>query len=209
MHNQYPQRARSRLRYKLADGERGADHVGVLDGSGQRRLAQGLCQAGDAAVMRHNLYSHQRTPPPPCPTKDHRQSTIIQVGRMASNWRKWGPDLTAVTLAQPFRFRHCLAGCHSHNHSLSHLQVCKSSFHRKNQNICKQLITRHVRRPQRLPYISFTNTTHIRRQLHEDGVGKVEGAPLYTLPKEPLPSSSPSSRPSIVARCLSRTNVVM
>lgn len=67
-----PREARSRLRYKLADGERGADHVGVLDGSGQRRLAQGLCQAGDAAVMRHNLYSHQRTPPPPCPTKDHR-----------------------------------------------------------------------------------------------------------------------------------------
>lgn len=72
MHSQHPQRGKKQAALKLVDKERGADHIGVLDGSGQRRLAQGLCQAGDAAVMRHNLYSHQRTPPPPCPTKDHR-----------------------------------------------------------------------------------------------------------------------------------------
>ena len=34
-------------------------------------------------------------------------------------------------------------------------------------------------------------------------------APLYTLPKDPLPSSSPNSRPSIVALCRSRTRVVI
>jgi hypothetical protein len=72
-------------------------HIGVLDGRGQRRFAQSLCEAGEAAVVSHNLHRHNRPPPSPCQTCDQASENKYPPKDQA----KEVPQITAICCVPP------------------------------------------------------------------------------------------------------------